>query len=282
MTPALLSLILLGGADAARPPDPRLRTLAYDPAAVVAVHGCLGYQSTIAFGPDERVETVALGDAGLWQAVASKRADLLFLKPQRTRAHTNMVVVTDRRRYVFELSAQAELACTAGKGLYELRFTYPDEPRPAPLAETAPLPPATPEPLAPPEPPPGARNAAYSFTGAAANVPQRVFDDGRATHMRWAAGVAAPAIYALGADKAETLVNYTIKGDDLVIDGVAAGFVLRRGNAVAVLYNDAYQTPAPDAAAPRPRAVSTGPAGPRRPWLFARLFGRPAEEKTAP
>ena len=281
MTIAALALALLAPAVAASPPpDTRLRTLAYDPAAVVAVHGCLGYQSTIAFALGERIETIALGDAGVWQATANKRADLLFLKPQARRAHTNMIVATDRRRYAFELSARADPACAAGQGLYELRFAYPDEPAPVAEAEAAPAPAPPPE---APLPPPGARNTAYSFTGAAPNVPQRVFDDGRATYMHWTSGVAAPAVYALAADKGETLVNYTVKGDYLVVDGVAPGFVLRRGAAVAVLYNDAYQVPALDAAAPQPRVrAAAEPANGRRPWFLARLFGRQAEEKTAP
>ena len=110
---------------------------------------------------------------------------------------------------------------------------------------------ATPEPVAPPPEP---RNAAYTFTGARENVPMRVFDDGHATFFRWSEGATTPAVYAVAADKSQTLVSFVAKGDYLVVDQVAPAFVLRRGDAVAVLYNDAFQTPALDAGSPQPRA----------------------------
>jgi type IV secretion system protein VirB9 len=215
---------------------------------------------------------VALGDASLWQATPNKRSDLLFLKPAVHSGRTNMMVVTDRRRYAFELVARGDNACRADRVLYELQFAYPPEPAPTPaLAEAAPA--AAVQPPAPAEdlPPPAARNVAYSYTGTAANVPARVFDDGHSTYLRWAAAAAAPAIYSLGGDKTETLLNYSIKGDYLVVDGVAPAFVLRRGSAVAVLYNDAYQQPKLDADSPHPRGEVRAAAA--KPSLFTRLFG---------
>jgi type IV secretion system protein VirB9 len=249
--------------------DPRIRQVAYDPLKVTALNGCVGFQTTVAFAPGERIENVALGDAGLWQAVPNKRADLLFLKPATPRGRTNMMVVTDRRRYAFDLAARDDAACRGARITYELRFLYPPEPTPAPLE----APQVAAQPPAPADadlPAPAGRNTAYTFTGAATNVPARVFDDGHATYFRWADGAAAPAIYAVGPERAEALVNYTVKGDYVVVDGVAPAFVLRRGGAVAVLYNDAYQQPKLDGDAPRPRA--DGAKG----SLFARLFHAPA------
>ncbi len=237
--------------------DPRIRQIAYDAHAVTTLHGCSGYQSTIAFDAGEKIENVALGNAALWQAVPNKRSDLLFLRPLVRNGRTNMEVVTDRRRYSFDLVARDDLACRSGHATYDLTFSYPDEPPPALVAaleQAAPPPPPPPPPSPDADlPPPSARNAAYTFTGTAANVPARVFDDGHSTYMRWADDAPAPAIYALGTDKSETLLNFLVKGDYIVVDGVQQAFVLRRGSAVAVLYNDAYQQPKLDAAAPQPR-----------------------------
>ncbi|MDB5450040.1 MAG: Conjugal transfer protein TrbG/VirB9/CagX, partial [Phenylobacterium sp.] len=141
-----------------------------------------------------------------------------------------------------------------------------------PLDSAAPAPAQPPPPADADLPSPASRNTAYTYTGTAANVPARVFDDGQATYLRWADGAAAPAIYTLGPDRAETLVNYSIKGDYVVVEGVASAFVLRRGAAVAVLYNDAYQQPKLDADAPRPRTAAAG----AKSSLFARLFSPPA------
>lgn len=275
--PQLVALLVAGAIpQAALAGDPRIRQTAYDPQRVTTLQGCAGFQTTVAFAPGERIENVALGDAGLWEATPNKRADLLFLKPAVRHGRTNMMVVTDRRRYAFDLNAEDDAACRAGRITYELRFAYPADPPPAPAAPeaAAPPPPAQPPPLpADAElPAPAGRNTAYTFTGAAANVPVRAFDDGHATYLRWADGAAAPAVYALGPDRAETLVNFAVKGDYVVVDGVAPAFVLRRGSAVAVLYNDAYQQPKLDADAPRPRAA-------RRP-LLARLFNPAAKPVT--
>jgi type IV secretion system protein VirB9 len=249
--------------------DPRIRQTAYDPQKVTILHGCVGFQTTVAFAPGERIENVALGDAGLWQATPNKRADLLFLKPAVRNGRTNMMVVTDRRRYAFDLSARDDAACRADRVTYELRFAYPPEPAPPPTDAAALSPPQPPPPADAELPSPASRNTAYTYTGTAANVPTRAFDDGQATYLRWADGAAAPAIYALGPDRTEALVNYAVRGDYVVVEGVAPAFVLRRGTAVAVLYNDAYQQPKLDADAPRPRTAAAAPSG--RPSLLARL-----------
>jgi type IV secretion system protein VirB9 len=167
-----------------------------------------------------------------------------------------MTVVTDRHRYAFDLMARDDAACRSGRVTYDLQFTYRDEPAPLTLIATA-APPIPPPPIPSADgdlPAPAARNTAYSFTGMPTNVPMRAFDDGHSTWLHWAEGVTAPAIYALGPNRSETLLNYTIKGDYMVVDGVSPAFVLRSGKAVTVLYNDAYQPPKLDADAPQPHA----------------------------
>ncbi|HSZ51564.1 MAG TPA: TrbG/VirB9 family P-type conjugative transfer protein [Caulobacteraceae bacterium] len=281
MTRALpAALLALTAVSHAAHADSPIRQIQYDPHAVVRVRGCLGFQLTVVFQDGERIENIALGDAKLWQATPNKRSDLLFLKPAVSGGLTNMMVVTDRRRYAFELSARDETACRADRVVYELQFAYPKDAEPLPaLAAAEPL--ALP-PLPPPEEPlpaPAARNTAYSFTGVLANVPSTAFDDGRSTYLRWPEGVETPAIYALGPGKTETVLNYHAKGDYLVVDGVSPAYVLRRGSAVAVLYDDAYQQPKLDPDGPRPRAQA---AAKRR--LLARLFPRdhaPANPETS-
>ncbi len=267
---ALLGLTLLP-ASRADAGDPRIRQIAYDPKSVTILRGCFGFQSTVAFAPGEQVENVALGDAQLWQVTPNKRSDLLFLKPTVRNGRTNMMVVTDRRRYAFDLTARDDGSLP--RGPHHLR-TAIDLSGPASASHcrgrrarrrqrsTAARRRTAGRRLL--------RNTAYTFTGTVANVPTRAFDDGHATYLRWADGAEAPAIYALGPGKTETLVNFAIKGDYVVVDGVEPAFVLRRGAAVAVLYNDAYQQPKLDADAPQPRAEA-GPK-PGKHSLFARLL----------
>lgn len=223
--------------------DSRIREIAYDPDAVVRLDGCVGFQTTVEFGPEERIENVGLGDASQWLVVPNKRANMLFMKPAQRAGHSNMTVSTSRHQYAFELFSKDAAACQRGSTVYALRFTYPNDPASDPAALT-------------PANELGQRNSAYTFSGARENVPTRVFDNGRQTFFRWSEGAATPAVYAMTSDKSETLVSFTNKGDYLVADQVAPAFVLRRGSAVAVLYNDAYQGPTFDAASPQPREKS--------------------------
>ncbi len=100
---------------------------------------------------------------------------------------------------------------------------------------------------------PEKRNAAYTFSGAADLVPIRIFDDGISTYMKWAAGVSTPAVYALNSDNTESIVNYASRGDYFVVEQVAPGFVLRRGELKTVLYNDTYAVQGLDSLSPKPR-----------------------------
>ena len=244
----LMLALLCGGSASAS--DARIREIDYDPAAVVRIDGCFGFQTVVQFASGERIENVGIGDGSRWLVVPNKRADLLFVKPAYESSHSNMTVATNRRRYNFELVASASEACRRGRVLYTLQFRYPEEPPPAPDVEGQPaVPDAALDAVAP-----APRNAAYTFSGAAGNVPRRVFDDGSSTWFRWDDGSATPAVFAVGADQLETPVEFTAQGDYLVVPRVSPAFVLRRGNAVAVLYNDAYQLTTLDAASPQLRA----------------------------
>ena len=230
--------------------DSRIVTLDYDEAAVVRLEGCVNFQTMITFGKGEHVENVGLGDSSQWQVMPNKRADLLFVKPITAKAYSNMTVVSDKHTYNFELRAAPPEACDRGRAIYELRFAYPPEPSAAP--------PAVKDKAAVPTdlnalPLPEKRNTAYTYSGDMLLVPLRVFDDGASTYMRWAEGTETPAVYALGPDGGESIINYANRGDYLVIEEVAKAFVLRRGKASVTLYNDAYHVQGLDAQSPKPR-----------------------------
>jgi type IV secretion system protein VirB9 len=234
--------------------DPRIRTVLYSPREVVTVTGQIGYQIVIGFGPGERIENVALGDALAWTVTPNKKADLLFIKPVAPQPSTNMAVVTNLRRYNFELIATR--AAKRRQQIYDIRFTYPPEPVVA-------------VPVAAPPPPPEF-NFAYSYAGSRANVPAKVFDDGHETYFEWAAGAEAPAVFVVGPDGKEALTNQAQRGKYMVVDRVAAAFVLRNGAAVTQVYNDALK-PAPVAEG-GPRARDEEPKKKR--GLFARKAAR--------
>lgn len=249
---AILSALLLGAPVAAAvlpapsPVDPRIRTVVYNPREVVTVVGQIGYQMVIGFGTGERIENISIGDSLSWQVTPNKKADLLFLKPIDRKPSTNMTVVTNLRRYNFELIARAATAGTRREQTYDIRFLYPNEELDA--ARTV----AAPDPVSDSAAPDN-WNFAYSYAGAKANVPARVFDDGRFTYFQWPAGVDTPAVFAVGGDGREALVNHITKGRYLVVEQIAPSFVLRSGTQVTQVYNDALKPAEPGAAAPRAR-----------------------------
>jgi type IV secretion system protein VirB9 len=222
--------------------DPRLRVVPYDPTQVVSVRAALGYQMMIEFDPDERIENVAVGDSLGWQVIPSRKGNLLFLKPMERAPATNMTVVTNLRRYAFELTVRPRPARSDDPSLiYSLRFDYP-----APATPTA-------APVAAPPAPPQDVNHAYSYQGSTELLPVRLFDDGQATYFRFAEGVSYPAIFAVEADHSEAVVNFNMRDGYLVVDRLARGFVLRRGKAEARIFNDGFHEAEPGPLSPKPR-----------------------------
>ena len=121
-----ISVTASNAGSAALPPaagyDARLKTVDYDPAAVVRLEGCQNFQTMITLAPDEHVENVGVGDAAAWQVTPNKRGNLLFVKAIAAKGYTNMTVVSDKRSYSFELRTAPESDCTKGRVTYELRF----------------------------------------------------------------------------------------------------------------------------------------------------------------
>jgi type IV secretion system protein VirB9 len=242
----LLALLATAAAAVPVPPgpvDPRIRTVVYNPREVVTVVGQLGYQMVVSFGTGERIENISVGDSLSWQVTPNKKADLLFLKPVDRLPSTNMTVVTNLRRYNFELIAVA--AATRRTQTYDIHFVYPNEE----LAAATAVPDAPVSDAAPPD----GWNFAYSYSGSKVTLPARVFDDGRFTYFQWLPSVDTPAVFAVQPDGKEALVNHITRGRYLVVEQVAAQFVLRSGSEVTQVFNDALRPPEPGAAAPRAR-----------------------------
>jgi type IV secretion system protein VirB9 len=221
------------------PGDPRIHEVAYDPSEVVELRGRLGFQLTVEFDPDERIENVALGDSLGWQVTPNKKANLLFLKPMSARPATNMTVITNLRRYNFRLSMAGRAAESTLP--YAVRFLY--EAPALPVIDLTP----------PPTPPPVDRNSAYTYEGSSKILPQRLFDDGQSTYFAFRDDGAFPAIFSIDPDGKEGVVNTYFRDGFMVVDRLAPGFVLRRGDEVTHVFNDGYRVEPPGPLSPKPR-----------------------------
>jgi type IV secretion system protein VirB9 len=178
--------------------DPRIQSVAYDPAQVVALRVAGGYAVTVRFSAEERIETVTLGDAGSWQATVNKRADSLVIKPIGPGLTTNLTVISDQRHYLFSLYA------TANSGTFQpylVTFTYP-------LSATN---------IAAP---PVMAEGQYQMKGERSLWPLSIMDNGQFTALRWEDGAPLPAVYKQDAHAKLALVNGTMHDGSYIIEGV--------------------------------------------------------------
>jgi type IV secretion system protein VirB9 len=223
------------------PGDPRIHVVDYDPSAVVELRGALGYQLSVEFDPSERIENVAIGDSLGWQVTPNRRATLLFIKPMSNGPDTNMTVITNARRYNFQLSVRPRSASRSVP--FTVRFLYP--PPVVALVEAP-----------PPPPPPQERNRNYTYQGSTKTLPVRIFDDGESTYFTFKGLEDLPAIYAVDPDGQEAVVNTHERDGYVVVDRLARGFVLRRGSEVTRIFNDGFPV----------EEASTLKARPKDPW----------------
>lgn len=219
--------------------DPRLVTRTYNPDEVVRIDGKPGVQAAITFDEGEHIENVAIGDSNAWQITPNKRANALFVKPLAATARSNMTVITDRRTYYFDLVASPQ-----AKPLYVLRFAYPDERKAAAALPSTGLngeEAALAAGALPADP--AALNFGWTRKGKASLLPARIYDDGVSVFVSWSAGEPVPAILIKDATGAEGPVNYSVRGDVIVIEGVPNQIVLRRGKDAATLDRAPGNTP---------------------------------------
>jgi type IV secretion system protein VirB9 len=220
--------------------DEHVRCARYDVNEVYQIDTRAGNATLIQFEPGEIVDgeasAVGIGDAKAWKVGAG--GNWILLKPQAVNPDTNLLVVTSRRRYTFQL-------VTAAKGeapTWSLSFDYPDTR--ARLAEEAAhkkarvdevLKGSGADSLAAPH-----RNENYDMRGDKALAPTAMWDDGRFTYLRYATTRQLPAIFRTLPDGSEALVNQRVDGDTVVVHETASAFVLRDGNAVLGVRNNAY------------------------------------------
>ena len=196
--------------------DPRLQTVDYAPDQVVTLQVAAGYQLTVELAPDEQIENVALGDSAAWQVTANRRGDRLFIKPLQQGVATNMTVITNARVYAVDL---VPLSGATPDMAYTVRFNYPE-----PAEETG-------EDSA--DAGAGTLQGRYRLSGARRLRPSRIGDDGRQTFIEWPEDRPLPAVYGIGRDGQETLVNGMMREGVYVIDSVLTTLVFRIDRDVA-------------------------------------------------
>lgn len=218
--------------------DPRIRVVAYNSDDVVKLRGFVGYQIHMQWAEGEEFVNLGAGDVGGFD-IGTER-NHFFIKPKQELVATNLTVLTNRRAYHFEYTA-TKLAAnrTAPRDMvYSVRFVYPQDEARMAAAELerrkteAKIESAVAQRV---------RNIDYWFCGSKTLKPLTAYDDGVQTRLRFPARAEFPAIFVKNDDDSESLINFNIENnEDVVIHKVARRFVLRRGNLVGCVVNQAF------------------------------------------
>lgn len=219
--------------------DSRVRQIVYAPDAVVRVQAQRGFATHISLDPHEQIQVVAPGDRDGWQVVANRGDHDVYLKPQLAAHDSNLEIRTNKRSYSFDLMVLPVKAKFGnGDEMYRVTFVYPDEVKAQAHAETdAEL---VSERMGQP---PVVRNTRYSMQVMSHSddiAPTAALDDGRFTYIRIPNNRRIPAIFRVADDGTESVVDRHMEDDTIVVHEVAKRFVLRLGNEVVGIWNDAY------------------------------------------
>jgi len=209
--------------------DARIRDVTYNRDNVTAIDASYGTSTMIQLQSDEKIETLALGDAIAWKVEPNRKGDIIFVKPVEKNAQSNLNVVTTKRVYVFLLRSNTH---PAADQTYAVRFRFPDDEADARLLAAARERAAHPNLKALSI---ANANSDYGYKGASTNKPMTIFDDGSKTWFRFEGET--PAIYIVDGDRNESLVNFRTEGPYVVVDKVAAQWTLRNGQDATCIFN---------------------------------------------
>lgn len=229
------------------PADTRLVLFNFDPNATYTILARPNAITDIQLAPDEQLVTFALGDTVSWiTAKADGQGGHIFVKPIRSDLFTSGTLVTSKRTYQLTFRSMSDRA----RWYQRVSWNYPDmlifqnltTNRPSvPAADMIPL--GSPNAVLPAlasAPAQGGGNAVsvgyeklnfdYKISGSAGFRPTQVFDDGRFTWIKIASNSQEmPAVFMLDARGEPEIVNFVTKGDYIMVQRLAPGFMLKLG-----------------------------------------------------
>jgi len=217
----------------ASPHDERVRTVEFNPDDVVRLDGMVGIATHIQLEQGERYVDHAFGDSAGWHF--AENAHHIFLKPRAEHADSNLVLITDRRVYYFELRYSDTRR--SGTKVFGVNFTYPETQVALEDAEAERK--HVREGFEVPRP----VNANYTMTGNRSLAPINAWDNQQFTFFRFPGTADIPAIFMVHPDGTESIVNHHIEGvanDIVVVHKVAAQWILRLGRDALLIFNESY------------------------------------------
>lgn len=239
--------------------DPRIYNFTYDKDRVFPIYTMLGEAFILQFEDGEHLKdesaAFGLGDSKAWSVAV--RGNGILMKPVDYSPNTNVLVVTNKRTYAFEILS----ATKDHRPTYVVRFRYPESE--AALrkqqaikaaadikandalkreiylrTEVTPI-----------------FNPKYSWIGSNSKTtslsvsllkPTAAWDDGRFTHLQYDSAVSMPNFYKVNPDGTESIINTNIdpkEKNTVILQEVVRMIRVRLGKEVIEIVNDDYKVP---------------------------------------
>ena len=210
LLPVLLLACLPGAALAQQSPtpsfdDPRLQSVAYDPAQPVRLVAFPNSTLTVMLLSGDRIERIVVSDPEAFDVDVTGPGDGLHIAPLRADGAATLLVDTSLRRYEFDLATGEGLAAA-----YLVRFVDPSGSPAAAQRAAAP-----------------AMSGTYRLTGERSLQPSRIGDDGQRTYLEWEEHQSLSAVFGIGANGEEEVVDGYMREGIFTIDRVYGELVFR-------------------------------------------------------
>ncbi len=202
----------------------------YSDGALYQVYTGVGRVTVIALQPGEELVTVAAGDTVRWivgDTSSGSGADLrvnVLVKPIRSGLKTNLVITTNRRTYLLELTS------TEKTWMASVSWEYPKDRMLALQRQNQAA-----QASAPVDTGLALENLHFRYAVSGSNPPWkplRAFDDGRKVYIQFPAGIAQgelPPLFVIGAEGDGQLVNYRFRSPYYIVDRLFGAAELRLG-----------------------------------------------------
>ncbi|RFP17903.1 P-type conjugative transfer protein TrbG [Duganella sp. BJB488] len=198
--------------------------------ALYQVYASPGRVTVVSLQPGEELVTVAAGDTVRWivgDTSSGTGADLrvsVLVKPTRSGLKTNLVVTTNRRTYLLELTS------TEKAWMASVSWDYPKDrmlalQRQSQAAQVA----------APVDAGLSLEKIRFRYAISGSNPPWkplRAFDDGEKVYIQFPGGIAQgelPPLFVIGAQGDGQLVNYRFRSPYYIVDRLFGAAELRLG-----------------------------------------------------
>jgi type IV secretion system protein VirB9 len=235
----ILALMASGQAQAVNKPvdhtnDKRVKTISYRANDIIPVNASLKHVTHIDLGEGNLITDIEAGDTESWLFSTTAAGDGVFIKPVVEDAKTNLTIITDKRKYYFDIR-RSEWSST-----YRVRFTYPedefakvqsklDAQKKKTVQNSLEIDRVAPEDW----------NFSYLLEGDKTTAPVNMFDDGVFTYLEFGKRD-IPAIFSVDSMKNESVVNFHRSGRYVVLEGVFKQLTMRSGVDSTCVFNKSF------------------------------------------